>query len=169
MRLNLVLLALVLLAGYGYTVIANAPPRAPVAPTFSFSDLKGTEHSLSDYKGKIVLINFWASWCAPCIKEFPHLIKTAKKYPDDVVLIALSSDSHEDAIKKFIRGKNAEAKNIILALDKNDIAGKKFQTFQLPETYILDRNLQISGKLVGATWKPVELEAMIEKLKQEQH
>lgn len=165
MRINVLILCIALLVGYAYTVIDDAPKRAPAAASFTFTDINGKTHALNDFKGKIVLINFWASWCAPCVKEFPHLIDAAKKNKDNLVLIALSADTSEDAIKKFIRTRSINAPNIFVALDKDDIAGKKFQTFQLPETYILDQNHKISGKLVGAAWTPAELDAMINSLK----
>lgn len=144
-------------------------------PDFTFTDINGKTHTASDYKGKIIILNFWASWCAPCIKEFPNLMTAAKQHKDNVILIALSSDLEETAITRFIaRMKNKEsfkgldfnADNILIALDENQaITSGKFQTFKLPETIIIDQKLNMRHKLIGADWSLNDLNSMIEGLK----
>lgn len=139
-------------------------------PSFAFTDLKGKQHAIEDYQGKVVILNFWASWCAPCIKEFPNLIKAAREHNKDAVLIALSSDMDEDAIHKFITKMDIdlETSNIVIALDKNqEITAKQFQTFKLPETIIIDKNLNLRHKLVGADWQYEDLDTIIKNLTNE--
>ena len=72
------------------------------APQFTFLDIAGKEYALSDYAGKIVILNFWASWCAPCITEFPHLLSFAAANPD-IILIALSSDKDKAVVENFLK------------------------------------------------------------------
>lgn len=141
-------------------------------PDFTFTDINGKTHTASDYKSKIIILNFWASWCAPCIKEFPNLLTAAEQHKDDVILIALSSDLDEAAIHKFItkmkatQNLNFDAPNILIALDENqEITAKKFSTFKLPETLIIDQNLNLRHKLIGADWALDDLNAIIEGLR----
>ncbi len=153
MRLNLLILFGIILTGLGLAFLPGTIPTAKHAPGFSFTALDGKAHDLKDFKNKVVILNFWASWCAPCVKEFPRLIAAAKNNPN-VVLLALSSDMNEQAVKKFLKKQNFSWKspNIHIALDKNDVSGKLYKTFQLPETYIISPDQKIRAKLVGAEW-----------------
>jgi len=141
-------------------------------PDFRFLNINGKTHNASDYKGKIIILNFWASWCAPCIKEFPNLLNAAAQHKDDAIFIALSSDLDEAAIHKFItkmkttQNLDFDASNILIALDKDQaITAKKFSTFKLPETLIIDQNFNLRHKLIGADWQLEDLNAMIKGLK----
>ena len=71
-------------------------------PEFELKDLDGNKVSLSDYKDKVVLINFWASWCEPCVDEFPTLIKLIKHFKGEMVLLAISADYTESDMNNFI-------------------------------------------------------------------
>jgi len=71
-------------------------------PNFTFKTIDGNTHSLHDFSGQTILIHFWASWCAPCVVEFPDLIKMAENR-NDVMIIALSSDRTAKAIDRFIK------------------------------------------------------------------
>jgi len=140
-------------------------------PAFSFTDRNGETHSIEDFRGKIVLLNFWASWCPPCIREFPYFIKAADEYKDDLVIIALSSDIEEAAMNRFLTKLEKEqqgafpAPNMLVALDENTaITGDIFQTFKLPETILIDRQGQMREKLIGADWKYEDLTQKIEAL-----
>ena len=139
-------------------------------PEFTFTDINGKTHNIADHKGKTIILNFWASWCAPCIKEFPNLLKAAQSNKDNVILIALSSDLDESAIHKFISKINLDftAPNILIALDKGQaITAKTFNTFKLPETLIIDQNQNLRHKLIGADWEYENLQSIIETLKEE--
>ena len=135
---------------------------------FQFTDIKGKTHSINDFKGKKIILNFWASWCAPCIKEFPMLLAAAKNAPEEIILIALSSDLNEEAITNFINkmgtenGMNFDAPNILIALDENQqITAGLFQTFKLPETILIDRNQIMRHKFIGANWTLEDLEGRL--------
>ena len=141
-------------------------------PDFTYTDINGETHTASNYKNKIIILNFWASCCAPCIKEFPHLLNAADQHKDDIILIALSSDLEEAAINKLItkmkatENLNFDAPNIFIALDENqNITAKKFSTFKLPETLIIDQNFNLRHKLIGANWTLEDLNTIIEGLK----
>lgn len=163
MRLNLFILGLVIATGlaltYGFERLP--PPAAKNAADFAFTDMNNQRHKLSDFKNQVVVLNFWASWCAPCVEEFPRLIEAAQNN-SNITLIALSSDIDKKAVQNFItKHKIPAAKNIFIALDEQDITGKLYQTFMLPETYVLDGNLKIRKKFVGAEWSADNLQQAI--------
>ena len=167
---NALLFVAVAVLGYGLTVYFDGgklPPRiqaqAEPLPDFTFTDLSGKNHSLRGFKGKIIIINFWATWCPPCVKEFPALLEIAASNPD-VILIALSSDAGDAEIKKFLRRYPAPAKNVFIARDHEDVTLKIFGISRLPETIIADRTLNRREKLIGAEWEAQMLQKIINTL-----
>ena len=184
--LNCLILVSLAFTGYAATIFFNkttptiiVQPEAPVetieepdtVANFTFTDMKGDEYSLQQFKGKIVLLNFWASWCPPCVKEFPHFIEIAKKHPDDVVFIALSSDVSEKTMLEFVQklekksGEKLDAENVLITHDKNEATHKIFRTYKLPETLIIDQDGIMREKLVGADWTVEYVEKIIAELK----
>jgi cytochrome c biogenesis protein CcmG/thiol:disulfide interchange protein DsbE len=187
--LNLFIAAIIGFCAYALTVYLDGraqPSSAPViieapvsttadaaqatVPDFTFTDINGKSHSIRDFTGKVVILNFWASWCPPCIKEFPDLINAAAAHKDDVVLIALSSDHDEAAMERFLNTLEKETKfrrmkNVLIALDKNGaITQRKFQTMRLPETILISREGIAAHKLIGANWDIDDLKNTIEEL-----
>lgn len=124
-------------------------------PNFALNSLDGKTYHLNDFGGKIVLMNFWATWCAPCVVEFPKLLKLAKAHPDMVVVL-LSSDIGKQNIENFMARQQADIQafaklpNVIIAKDQRSaITAGIFQTYKLPETVILDQNGRFVRKIVG--------------------
>jgi thiol-disulfide isomerase/thioredoxin len=144
--------------------------QGEIAPNFSFTDLNEASHNLQDFSGKIVILNFWASWCPPCVKEFPDLLQVAEAYPDEVVLLALSSDHDLKKMNRFLtrlkRNQGRDfATNVFIAIDENqEITREIYKTFKLPETYIIDSKQKLRHKLVGADWTVDELHAIVSSL-----
>ena len=127
------------------------------APDFTYEDITGHTGALSQHKGKIVILNFWASWCPPCVAEFPQLLTLAATYPDDVVLLALSSDHDPAMMDRFLsrlkreQGTKATAPNVIIARDAdNSIILPVYGTARLPETIIIDADGIMREKVSGA-------------------
>lgn len=149
-----------------YPEVTNV--RLQSAPNFSFSALGSSdERHLSDYKGKTVLLNFWASWCAPCIIEFPKLEELARTYPDTLVILALSADTEETDIHRFLKKyKHNEQKNFFVAHDKNKaISQDIFQTIRLPETIIIDPSGNMVRKVAGDTdWTGTDMKSYLSSL-----
>lgn len=142
--------------------------RSQPAPDFSFSVIgsHGTKR-LSDYKGKIVLLNFWASWCAPCVIEFPKLEILAKTYPEQLVVLAVSADSEEKDIHRFLKKfSHHEQKNFLIVHDKDKaISQDLFQTIRLPETIIIDPAGEMVRKVAGDTdWTGPDMKAYLSGL-----
>lgn len=145
----------------------------PMAPDFSFTDLNGGEHKLQDFKGKIVLIDFWATWCPTCLIEFPGIVKFVNDHDGDVILIALSSDSGVEPIKEFIKKQTPDMQSalqkpfVYVALDKNrNITRDTFLTEMYPETIFIAPDLHMVKKSVGTTqWDKPEMKSFFEALK----
>ena len=149
------LIAPVASAAAQQTIPAPQPETGPkvgeVAPNFS---LPGATRygrlrdpvSLSDLRGKTVVLNFWASWCAPCIEEFPSLMQLQKQMPD-VVVLAVAFDTDEASYRQFIQDNSITG--ITTINDLNDTSNHSFGTYRPPETYIIDRNGIIRRKFIG--------------------
>ncbi|WP_299664641.1 TlpA disulfide reductase family protein [uncultured Polaribacter sp.] len=128
------------------------------APEFSLPNIRGKKISLSDKKGKIVLLDFWASWCIPCRKEIPHLKKIHKKYKDrGFETVSISTD------KKELDWRNAvkeEAMPWDQLLDNENDASKKYHIISIPQLFILDEN----GFIIGRNVRGKSLEKKMEEL-----
>ncbi len=148
-------------------------------PNVTATEIRATdlEKSLKDNKGKVVLIDCWATWCAPCVKKFPHLVEMHKKYADKgLVCVSLSMDKYgldddeysKDAILKFLRSKGAAFPNFIVAEPKKDEEPllKLIGDFSaIPYMVMFDR----AGKNVWASDQKPKLEdGQLEKLIEEQ-
>jgi thiol-disulfide isomerase/thioredoxin len=168
MKRNALILLFMLCAGYGagyalqyfFPQMSSSYTQDPqtdtatAAPVFGFFDLGGKKHNLSDFQGKIVMINFWATWCPPCVVEFPNLIALANDFKSDVVLIAVSSDFEDDSLQRFLgKQKNWQADNILVTRDEVGATANLFQVYRLPETWIIGRRGEILDKWVGADCK----------------
>ena len=120
-------------------------------PDFTFND-----DALYNYKGQTVIIHFWASWCAPCVVEFPELIELANTR-DDITILAFSSDRNEQMIDRFLnRHKFSIPDNFKIIHDaKQKITKGKFSVFRLPESFIVTPNMILGDHIIGAYtgWK----------------
>jgi peroxiredoxin len=110
---------------------------------FTLTDLNGKSWTLKDLKGKVVMVNFWATWCPPCQKEMPDLEALYNQYKDDgFVILALSQDDETEKVAPFI----AERKiTYPIFLDPGQKIGKLFEVDGIPKSFVYDRN----GKLVA--------------------
>lgn len=146
--ITLNLLALVALIAY-FLPEEKVRPRFTPPPDFAFTDLQGEDHHLSDFKGKVILLHFWASWCRPCLVEFPELVRLAAKNADKLVVLAVSVDKSEVAIQKFTKSYTLPA-NFYLIQDKDKaISSKLFQTFHYPETVLIGCDFTLRDKVIG--------------------
>jgi cytochrome c biogenesis protein CcmG, thiol:disulfide interchange protein DsbE len=125
-------------------------------PDFTFTTIEGKKLSMHDFKGKVVIVNFWATWCPTCITAFPKDVEAVKKYNGDVIFIGVSSDDNVAEINKFVNKQNPEIKETLKAsyvhifLDENrEITKNIFHTERYPETIILSKDMKMAKKLVG--------------------
>jgi len=168
-KINLIILILVILIPIFLTGwLYQGPPigiKKPSAqiPDISFTARDGRTYSLRDFDGNFVMVNLWASWCAPCVVEFPHLMTLAKSHPDTLKIIALSSDFGESEMERFLKKFDREIPpNMIIALDPQGQTTREiFQTYQLPESFIYGPDGGLRKKIVGIDWTVQELGALL--------
>ncbi|MDH7486022.1 MAG: TlpA disulfide reductase family protein [Anaerolineae bacterium] len=129
-----------------------AEPRPAVelgryAPDFTLTDLNGEAVSLSDWRGQVVLLNFWASWCAPCRQEMPLLQATYSAYADDgLVVLAVNMGEEKRRVENFAADL---ALTFPVLTDEEITAGTLYRVRGAPTTYFIDRDGVIRQRYVG--------------------
>ena len=124
----------------------NPPAASPVAQAFwarRFTGLDGTELDVARWRGQPLLVNFWATWCPPCVEEMPSMVQLQKKMANDprFVLLAVSADESWDPVRTFF-GKDTPAFTVLL--DPKGELAKKYGTTMFPETYVVK-----GGRIIG--------------------
>lgn len=122
------------------------------APDFELKTLDGKTVKLSHYKGKKVMLNFWATWCPPCKAEMPDIETFYKKAGNDVVILAVNIDTSYD-VKGFVEERDL---TFPILLDDDNEVSKMYQVASIPTTYFIDQEGLISSKFMG----PLQLEKM---------
>lgn len=125
------------------------------APELTLTDLSGNTVSLTDYRGTVVLVNLWATWCPPCRAEMPTLSKFYKKYREHgFELIAINQEETLDVVQPFV---DEFELPFPVWLDLEYQAEKKFKTVNLPSSYVIDRTGQVRLLWIGEiTYKRLE-------------
>ncbi|MEX2460642.1 MAG: TlpA disulfide reductase family protein [Paenibacillaceae bacterium] len=125
--------------------------KGQLAPDFSLTDLKGVPVHLSDYKGKKVIVNFWATWCPPCRVEMPHMQKFYEDYKSkDFVILGVNliqTEENPDSIQAFVEDQQL---TFPILLDKEGNVVQTYQVVAYPTTYLLDSIGVIREKFQGA-------------------
>lgn len=119
--------------------------------------------SLEQFRGHVVVLNFWASWCPPCIEETPSLIALGQEAQSKgIVLLAVSEDESENDYRRFVTDHNLTASMVVIRDSKRAVA-PRYGTFVFPETYVIDPAGVIRRKFIGAVdWaKPEILESLV--------
>ncbi|HWC77941.1 MAG TPA: TlpA disulfide reductase family protein [Blastocatellia bacterium] len=124
----------------------DAPPVA--APAFEVKDLKGKRVRVSDFKGKVVLLNFWATWCAPCRAEMPELVRMQKEYQSKGLQIV--GMTYPEYTRDSVRRMSRQFKlNYPILLGDYDVAELYNVAEVLPTTIVIDREGKIRGRILG--------------------
>lgn len=117
----------------------------------SSESITGDKISANVVDGKIVILNFWASWCPACMEETPSLLKMTQRFSKDLILISVSEDESAKELQKFIKlFPLAKSTNVLLIHDQSRLWSQKYGIFKLPETFIFDRNSKLIRKFSGS-------------------
>jgi peroxiredoxin len=143
---GLVLLALLVAMSEPGRHTESPKPQEEV-PNFAF-ELAGQRRELSDFRGKIVVLNFWATWCPPCVAEMPSLERLHQRFRDrGLVVLGVSVDTDAAEYQNFLRTYNITFPNY---RDPEKRISTRYGTFMYPETYIIDRQGRLVRKVIGA-------------------
>jgi len=117
------------------------------APPFALSDLERNEHRLSDYAGKVVVVNFWASWCVPCREELPSMNRAARKLSErPVVWIAINVSEDREAVEAFSADYPID---FTVLLDPDGRASQSWQVVGMPTTVVINPEGYVAYRIVG--------------------
>jgi len=139
----------------------GGPPAAvhSVAPGFSLQDLNGQPLDLANYRGKVVLLDFWATWCTPCRGEIPHFVEFQDKYREQgLQVIGISMDDGPKPVREFYQQFKM---NYPVALGNEKVAQAYGGILGLPITFLISRDGRVAAKYVGEVQMPT-LEQAIE-------
>jgi peroxiredoxin len=129
-------------------------------PDFTAKDTEGKELTLSSYKGKVVLIDFWATWCGPCMREMPNVIKAYEKYhAKGFEIIGISFDSKKEKLDKVIKAKNMTWRQYFDGKGWGNLLGKQFGISSIPATYLIGKD----GKIIATNLRGDALEKALAK------
>jgi cytochrome c biogenesis protein CcmG/thiol:disulfide interchange protein DsbE len=141
----------------------SRPPRiGTAAPDFVVQDAD-RKVTLSELHGKVVVLNFWATWCAPCVEEMPSLVQLQQRFKDKgVTVVGISIDVDRDAYHKFLKDYKID---FLTVRDPDQKTSSVYGTFKWPETYIIDRDGIVRRKFIGAVeWSQPEIVDFLSKL-----
>jgi len=146
-----ILILILTLVGCGKKQIDSDSAKAP---QFTLPDINGNQVSLSDFEGKVVILDFWATWCPPCVKEVPHFIELYDEYKEqgfEMVGISLDAGGAND-VKPFVEKMNV---NYTMLIGNQDVTKQYGGIGGIPTTFVIDKAGQIRQKYVGYREKAV--------------
>jgi peroxiredoxin len=158
---GLLLLVLAALAGLQY--MGRSPRTGYEAPEFALPDLQGTTHRLSDFRGRVVFLNLWATWCPPCRDEMPSMEALYRRFRDrDFAMLAVAQDESIPAVRAFVEEVGL---TFPILLDPGATLSPRYGATGYPETFIIDRNGQVVNHTIGPEdWDRPEMIAYFEQL-----
>lgn len=144
-------------------VAASSSDSAEAAPRFTVDNFYGGQISMDSLKGKVVYVDFWASWCGPCLKSFPFMEEMQQKYADDgFVIVAINMDQNPDDARAFL---DEHPVTFLIGKDPAGDIAKKFGVYVMPSSYIIDRAGLIQEVHTGFKSRDVEkITSLVENL-----
>jgi|KBSMisStandDraft_5_1062788.scaffolds.fasta_scaffold164254_2 cytochrome c biogenesis protein CcmG, thiol:disulfide interchange protein DsbE len=119
------------------------------APDFSITTDNGRTITAANFGGKLLLLNFWATWCAPCIEELPSLDQFQRQFANSgIVVLGVSADKDEKAYRRFLSRVNV---SFLTARDPENKISADYGTFKYPESYLINRDGKVVMKVINAT------------------
>jgi thiol-disulfide isomerase/thioredoxin len=135
---------------------------AKAAPDFTLLDIDGQQVSLQQYRGKVVFLNFWATWCIPCREEMPALERLHQTYQQDLAIISIDLKESVDQVKAFFQKHSLSFPSL---LDPNGVVFRDYLVAGMPTTYLIDRDGTMLARGVGGRdWTRAEALQLIQEL-----
>jgi len=132
------------------------------APDFQFQNPDGQSVSLSDLQGKPVLINFWATWCHPCIYEMPYLQQVYEEWSDKgLMVLAINIGESSAQVEAFMQSHDL---SLPVLLDAKQAVAQKYNIWSIPTTFFIDKDGIIQEKIVGAFPSKIAIEEKLSKI-----
>jgi cytochrome c biogenesis protein CcmG, thiol:disulfide interchange protein DsbE len=133
------------------------------APAFSIRAVNGQTVTAKDFGGKLLILNFWATWCAPCVQEVPSLDMLQRQLgPKGLVVLGVSVDTDQKAYQAFLARFHV---SYLTALDPEQGINTKYGTEKFPESYLIDNNGKVVEKIVGeANWSSEQMVQHVQSL-----
>lgn len=163
MKWSLIVLAAIAI---GYAIMNNLPQNredsglGSKAPSFALPNLQGETIRLADFRGRVVLLNFWASWCNPCVKEMPLLNEINKQRPD-VELIAVNIGEKTEIVKRFVEELGLD---IPVVLGRDSEIKKDYRISGLPVTLLIDKDGRIIQRITGEFRSVNDIESLLDRV-----
>ena len=150
--------------GYWLTAISKPMP----APDFTLGDMDAKKFSIKDYRGKVILLNFWATWCPPCRREMPSMERLHKKFKGkDFIVLAVNQMEEVDHVFAYTGELEVDPTFTIL-FDKDSNVSRAYGVLGLPTTYLIDKKGNIRFRAIGGReFDHPEVEKQILQLMQE--
>jgi peroxiredoxin len=139
-------------------------PKTPIAaPNFELKDPAGKQVSLKDLRGKVVFLNFWATWCPPCIEEMPAMEKLHQELKKDgLVILAVNFQEGPERVKEFFTQHNL---TFTALLDRDGKVTERYQAWALPVSVVINKRGEIAGRAMGSKdWHSDEARQLFKKL-----
>jgi len=140
------------------------PKEGYLAPKFTLRNLRGNLEGLDDHAGKVIVVNFWATWCAPCVKEMPSFETLYRRFRSQgLTVLAVSLDKDRSAkVQEFV---DKYKLSFPVLLDTEGVAEKLYPSFTIPFTYVIDKQGRVAARIDGAKdWESPETFKAIEYL-----
>ena len=139
------------------------PWTGDATPPLELTDLNGTPHRLAAYRGKVVVVNFWATWCAPCIEEMPTFERLAQRMSSEAfALLTVNFGEDPERIEPFLKKTGID---LPVLLDQNMRASRDWVKRGLPTTFVIDAEQNIRYQVIGElAWDAPEVEAKLRDL-----
>lgn len=147
--MTILLLASLLFAQAGTAGPPAAPGARPAPPDFAFTDTTGAAHTLAEYRGRVVLLEFWASWCVPCRKGFPILDRLQKEHAaQGLTVVAVTLEEDDAAVSRFLAEHPA---GFVVGRDPSGRGGEIFEVAAMPSTFLIDREGRTVSRFEGGS------------------
>ncbi|MGB9715870.1 MAG: peroxiredoxin family protein [Thermodesulfovibrionales bacterium] len=132
-------------------------------PDFTLNDLCGNKVTLSQFRGKVVILNFWSIWCGPCLAEMPSLNKLYLEFKDKgLIVLALAEDPAEKPLREYVKEKGLAFPVLI---DKEKKVYFKYSLFGIPVSFLIDKKGYIAEKIIGESdWNSPKMKEKVVRL-----